>query len=183
MSTTGWRLDASYGELVIRTGVTGRAARMGHRLTMAMKRWHATVSWSGSEPIAVQLIVEARSLAVLRGEGGVKALSNREKSLVRSNALRALDAGRFPNICFAADRIERTADGYRLNGTLQIRGTTRDRVVDLRVEDWGDCWRLSTQATVRQTDFGVKPYTLLMGSLKVVDDVTVSFTAHRDKPR
>lgn len=154
---------------------------MGHRLTIAMRQWQATVGWAGSEPASAELAVEVDSLQVLRGEGGVKGLSGPEKGMVRSNALKSLDAGRFPRICFTADTIETTAGGYRLAGMLQIRGKTREHVIDLRTEDLGDSWRLSSQSTVRQSDFGVKPFSLLMGSLKVVDDVTVSFKASRAK--
>jgi polyisoprenoid-binding protein YceI len=149
---------------------------MGHRLTIAMKAWQATVSWAGSEPAAVELTVEVDSLEVLRGEGGVKPLSGPEKALVRSNALKSLDANRFPQIRFQADGIEKTADGYRLTGTLKIHGKSRKRVIDMRVKDLGDSWRLSGEADIRQSEFGVKPYSLLMGSMKVADVVTVSFT-------
>ncbi len=174
--TDNWTLDESNGELIIRTGVAGRAARMGHRLTIAMTRWHATVSWDGSEPVTAELVVETESLEVLRGEGGVKALSGAEKTLVRSNALKSLDASRFPEIRFAAQQIEKNDDGYRLTGNLQIRGNSRDCVIDLRTEDLGDSWRMSTDSTVRQSDYGIKPYSLLMGSLQVADEVSVSFT-------
>lgn len=154
---------------------------MGHRLTIAMRRWRASVTWSGGEPAAAQLTVDVDSLEVLHGEGGMTPLSGPEKILVRSNALRQLDAGRFPQICFDADTIEKSLDGYRLAGTLQIRGKTRAQVIALRTDDLGDAWRLCSQAVVRQSEFGVKPYSLLMGSLKVVDDVTVSFSAQRAK--
>ncbi|MBV8293785.1 MAG: YceI family protein [Mycobacterium sp.] len=176
-----WTIDASDGELLVHTGVAGRAAKMGHRLTIAMKRWQATVTWSDGEPAAAQLEVDVDSLDVLRGEGGLTPLSGPEKILVRSNALRQLGAGRFPQICFAADTIDQSQDGYRLAGTLQIRGKTRPQVIDLRTEDLGDVWQLSSEAVVRQSEFGVKPYSLLMGSLKVADDVTVSFSAQRAK--
>jgi len=176
-----WTIDASDGELVVHTGVAGRAAKMGHRLTIAMKRWQATVTWSDGEPVAAQLTVEVDSLEVLQGEGGLTPLSGPEKILVRSNALRQLGAGRFPRICFDAGTIGQSRDGYRLTGTLQIRGKSRSQVIALRVDDLGDLWRLSSQAVVRQSEFGVKPYSLLMGSLKVADDVTVSFTAQRAK--
>jgi polyisoprenoid-binding protein YceI len=177
--TEVWTLNPDDGELLVRTMVAGRAAKMGHRLTIAMKRWQATVQWSGGEPVSAQLTVDVDSLEVLRGDGGLTPLSGPEKILVRSNALRQLGAGRFPQICFDADAIEQSQDGYRLAGTLQIRGNTRDQVIDLRTEDLGDAWRLSTQAIVRQSEFGVKPYSLVMGSLKVADDVTVSFTGQR----
>ena len=173
----GWSLNASDGELVLRTGVAGRAARMGHRLTIAMTRWQATVTWAGSQPTAADLTVQTDSLEVLRGEGGVKGLSGAEKAMVRSNALKSLDEQRFPEIRFAAQLIEQSDDGYRLTGRLQIHGITRDHVIDLRTEDLGDSWRLLAESTVRQSDYGIKPYSLLMGSLQVTDDVAVSFAA------
>ncbi len=156
---------------------------MGHRLTIAMRRWQATVKWSGGEPAAAELTVDVDSLEVLRGEGGVTPLSGPEKAMVRSNALRQLDARRFPRISFAAGTVEKSGDGYRLAGTLQIRGKKRAQVIDLRTDDLGDVWRLSSETGVRQSEFGVKPYSLLMGSLKVADDVTVSFTAQQTKDK
>lgn len=179
--TDEWSLDASDGELLLATGVQGRAARMGHRLTIAMTRWHATVSWAGSEPAAVELVVETDSLEVLRGEGGVKGLSAPEKALVRSNALKSLDANRFPEIRFVARTVDKTDDGYRLSGELTVRGKTRAYEIELRTDDLGDEWRMTAESTVRQTDYGVKPYSLLMGSLQVADDVALSFTATHPK--
>lgn len=179
--TDDWVLDAADGELLLHTGVAGRAARMGHRLTIAMTRWRATVTWAGADPAGMELAVEVDSLEVLRGEGGVKALSGPEKSLVRSNALKSLDAGRFPEIRFGAETIDRTGDGYRLIGTLHIRGKSRDHTVDVRTEDCGDTWRMSAESSVRQSDYGIKPYSLLMGSVQVADDVTLSFTAQHAK--
>jgi polyisoprenoid-binding protein YceI len=176
-----WTVDASDGELLVHTGVVGRASKMGHRLTIAMRHWQATVRWSDGAPVAAQLTVDVDSLKVLQGEGGLTPLSGPQKILVRSNALRQLGAGRFPEICFDADSIDRSQDGYRLAGRLQIHGKTQRQVIDLRTEDLGEVWRLSTQAVVRQSDFGVKPYSLLMGSLKVADDVTIWFTAQRAK--
>src|SRR5246500_6058866 len=172
-----WALDASDGELLLRTGVTGMAARMGHRLTIAMTRWQATVHWADTEPVAAQLTVETDSFEVLRGEGGVKGLSGPEKTLVRSNALKSLDAGRFPEIRFTAETIDKTDEGYRLTGKLHIRGKSRKHVIELRTDDLGEAWQMSAESSVRQTEYGVKPYSLLMGSVRVADDVSLAFTA------
>lgn len=175
--TLVWTLAASDGELLIRTGVAGRAARMGHRLTVAMKRWQATVGWSGAEPVSAELTVEVDSFEVLRGDGGVKGLSGPEKALVKSNALRSLDAGRYPEIRFTANTIDKTDEGYRLTGKLHIRGKSREHVIDLRTEDLGETWQMSAESSVRQAEYGVKPYSLLMGSVRVADEISVSFTA------
>jgi polyisoprenoid-binding protein YceI len=172
-----WSIDPSDGELLVRTGVAGRAARMGHRLTIAMTRWHATVQWRGADPIVVELAVETDSFEVLRGQGGVKGLSGPEKVVIRSNALKSLQVNRFPEISFIADVIAKTDEGYRLTGRLQVRDKRREHVIDLRTEDLGDSWRISAESGVRQSDYGIKPYSILMGSVQVADDVTVSFTA------
>lgn len=176
-----WTLDASDGELVLRTGVVGRAARLGHRLTIAMTRWQALVNWSGTDPVAGELVAEVDSFEVMRGEGGVKGLSEPEKALVRANALKTLNASRFPHIRFTTEAIAQTGNGYRLTGKLHIRGKSREHVIDLHTEDLGAAWRISADTTVRQSNYGVKPYSLLMGSIRVADEVSVAFTAVRAK--
>lgn len=179
MADTVWTLDSSDGALTVTTGVAGPAAAMGHRLTIAMA-WQATVRWA-DEPVSTELTVDVGSLEVLRGEGGVKGLTGPEKALARSNALKTLEAKRFPHIIFRSDRIAKTDDGYRLTGTLEVHGKAREQVVDLRVDDLGDSWRMSCEAVVRHSDFGVKPYSMMMGAMKVDDEVTVAFSAERAK--
>lgn len=177
-----WTLDPSNGELLLTTGVTGPASAMGHRLTIAVTAWHATVDWVDDQPTAVELTVDVDSLEVLRGDGGVKGLTGVEKSLARSNALKSLDAKRFPQIRFSADQIVTAIDGgYRLTGTLEIHGKTRSRSVDLRVKDLGSAWRMSCDVSVSHADFDIKPYSLMMGAVKVADEVVVSFRAEHPK--
>jgi polyisoprenoid-binding protein YceI len=176
-----WSLDGSDGDLLIRTGVAGPAAAIGHRLTLAIRDWRATVQWDADQLVAAELTVEVASLEVVRDEGGVTPLSGPEKILVRGNALRSLGAKRYPRITFEANAIAKNDDGYRLTGTLTIHATSREQVVDVRTDDQRANWWLSSDTTVRQSDFGIKPYSQLLGSLKVADDVVVSFTAKRAK--
>ena len=182
MTGATWNLSGADGELRVKTGVTGPAAKAGHRLTIAMNGWHAAAHWIDAEPSSAELTVDVGSLEILHGEGGVTPPSAPEKAVARSNALKSLEAQRFPEIRFETDDIAKTGDGYRLTGTLAIHGQRRrERVIDLHVDDLGDCWRMSSEAEVLQTDFGVKPYSMLMGAMKVADAVTVSFTARRAK--
>lgn len=181
MIVASWTLDPANGELLLRTGVSGRAAKMGHRLTMAMQSWRATVDWSGAAPTRAELTVDTDSLEVLRGEGGVTPLGGTEKGVARSNALKSLDAKKFPHIRFVADEIAQIADGYRMTGTVEIHGTTRPQVVDLKVDDTGDAVVLSTHVRLLQTDFGVKLISLFMGAMKVSDEVVIDFRATHPK--
>lgn len=176
-----WSLDPGNGELHILTGVEGRAAKMGHRLTIAMQSWTAGMRFTDGAPTDAELTVEVDSLDVLGGQGGVTPLGAPEKAICKTNAFKSLDVKKYPQIRFVSDDIAKTATGYRMTGALEIHGTSRPQVVDLTVEDGGDSWALSSQTRVRQTDFGVKPFSLFMGSLKVADEVTIDFRATQPK--
>lgn len=58
MSTDTWKLGPDDGTLTIHTGVGGRAARMGHRLTIAMNSWQIDVDWADGAPARVALGVD-----------------------------------------------------------------------------------------------------------------------------
>jgi polyisoprenoid-binding protein YceI len=174
---TQWTVGPESGELLLHTGVTGSAARMGHRLTMAMRSWQAVVEWDGDQPSAVEVTVELDSLDVLRGEGGMKPLSGAEKTLVRSNALKTLQTKKFPQVRFRSAEIDRRADSFRILGSLEICGRSGDQAVDVDVHQNGDSWQISGEAVVAHTDHGVKQYSMLMGAMKVADQVRVSFTS------
>ncbi len=181
MAESSWSLTPADGELHILTGVAGRAAKMGHRLTIAMTSWQASARWAGDEPASAELTVDVDSIDVLSGEGGLTPLTGPEKGVCRSNALRSLDSKKFPQIRFTADQIAKTADGYRLDGTIEIHGTSRPQSVDAKVVDTGDALDFSARVPVTQTDFGVKPFSLMMGALKVADEVTIAFSAKHAK--
>ena len=179
---TTWDLTNADGDLAVHTGVAGRAARMGHQLTLLMASWRITVTWSAGTPVAAQLVVDVDSLQVLRGEGGITPLSGAEKAVARGNALKALQANRFPEIEFRPETIARSDSGYRLAGPLRIHGVSRACEVAVVVTDLGDQWQLTCRAEVRQSDFGVKPFSMMMGAMRVEDVVTVSLDAHRTAP-
>lgn len=178
-----WSLDGSAGELLIRTGVAGPAAKMGHRLTIAVTSWRAVVRWRSGKPVGVELAADVDSLVVISGDGGVTPLSGPEKKVARSNALRSLEAKNHPRIHFAAEAITKTADGYRLTGTVEIHGQARPQVVDVAITGDDAVATITARTRIAQSDFGVKPFSLLMGALKVADEVAIDFHATLRHPR
>lgn len=177
-----WTLTNADGELTVKTGVAGRAARMGHRLTLRMDSWRIEVTWQGKTPVAAVLTVNVDSLQVVSGEGGMTPLSGPEKGVARGNGLKTLDAKKFPTIEYRPDSIESTDDGYRLSGPLTIHGVSKPTTVDVAVTRDGGTWQLTCAAEVRQTDFKIKPYSMMMGTMKVDDPVTVALDARVAAP-
>ncbi|WP_341257804.1 MULTISPECIES: YceI family protein [Gordonia] len=159
------------GDLTLHTGVAGKAARTGHRLIIGFTDWSATVD--GAEPSHVRVVVRTPSLEVRSGEGGLTPMSAPERLVARGNALKALKADKHDEIVFDAPDIVADGEGYRLAGTLTILGASKPHTVTVVPTGDGADRRVTGETTVRQTDFGVKPYSAMMGALKVADDVTI----------
>ena len=68
----------------------------------------------------------------------------------------------------------RRRHGSACEGELTLAGTTRPLAFDL---DVGDDGRLRAVAVVKQSDWGMKPYSALFGALKVADEVRVEIDA------
>lgn len=166
-------LGPDSGALTIRTDVTGKAARTGHRLVIGVDDWRAVVSFDDDAPTAVALTVAVESMQVLSGEGGLTPMTAPERGVARLNALKSLKSSKFGEIVFAADDVTPVDGGYRLSGTLTICGTDRPHTVEVTAEGA----TVAGESAVTQTDFGVKPYSLMMGALKVADEVVVALEA------
>ena len=76
---------------------------------------------------------------------------------------------------FHSTAVQTSADGGRMNvsGELELAGRRAPISFELSV----DGGRLTGTATVKQSDWGMKPYSALFGTLKVLDDVQVAIDA------
>lgn len=174
---TTMQLGPADGSLTLHTGVEGRVAKAGHALTIALADWSATATFEGEHPSQVSLTTALASLEVVKGEGGLKPLSDKDKQTVKESALETLGAGRHPHVSFTSDTVTPTADGYAVTGQLSLAGTSRPVTVDILVTRAAGTATVEAVVPVVQTDFGVKPYTGLMGGLKVRDRVDVRVRA------
>ena len=80
-------------------------------------------------------------------------------------------------IRFRSTRVHGDADGrtLRVEGDLTLAGETQPIAFDLAI---GDDGRLNASAVVKQTAWGMKPYSALFGALKVKDEVEVVLEGH-----
>jgi hypothetical protein len=86
----------------------------------------------------------------------------------------ASKAGHDLRIEVGATNVEQHDGRLTVTGELELAGRRHALTFDLLL---GPDGRLTGSATVRQTDWGMKPYTALFGTLKVRDEVEVSIDA------
>lgn len=162
------------GRLLVRTGRTGLGRRAGHDLTIEVTRWSAEALVDVADPggSAVSAEIDAASLEVREGTGGVKPLTDSDRAEIgRTMREEILDAASHPSITFRSTRVAGTPEAFTVEGDLTIMDQARP--VTIRAEVTGG--RLRGHATVAQTDWGIKPYSAFFGALRLADEVRVEF--------
>jgi polyisoprenoid-binding protein YceI len=164
-----YELGPDDGTLAVRTSRTGTVAKAGHDLLIHVTKWTGKLE-TGDAPSVAQ-DADATTLKVREGTGGMMALDDGDlaniEQTIDDEVLKRQD------ISFRSTRVEETADGLSVTGDLTIRGTTRPVAFDLSLADD----RVRGTAVVKQTEWGMKPYTALFGALKVADEVRVEIDA------
>ena len=168
-----YKLGPDDGTLSVRTERTGAAAKAGHDLLIHVTAWEATLE-VGDDPAAarIELDADAASLRVREGTGGMKSLGDDDKASIH----RTIDDDVLKRqaISFRSTGVTGGDGNLSVEGELTLAGKTRPLAFDLAVSDGG---RLSAVAVVKQSDWGMKPYSALFGALKVADEVEVAIDA------
>jgi hypothetical protein len=155
------------GTLLVHTGKGGAAAKAGHELTIEVTRWRGTIDAG-----AMTLSADPRSLRVLTGTGGMSPLGDEEKQGITQTIDEEVLKGRA--IEFRSTRVEQRGSRLEVSGELELATLKRPIDFALNLDDEG---RLTGSAFVKQTDWKMKPFSALFGTLKVADVVEVSIDA------
>ena len=164
------RFGPSNATLSVQTRRGGAAAKAGHDLLLHATAWEGTLTiGEDGAPASAELSVDATSLRVQEGTGGMKALDEADRANIHQTIDDEVLERR--DIAFRSTAVA----GNRVEGELTLAGRTRPLAVDLEVADDG---AVHGHATITQSDWGMKPYSALFGTLKVLDDVEVSLEGH-----
>ena len=117
----------------------------------------------------VQVVIDARRMRVLD-----PGLSARDRQDVQARMLGpdVLDVNRFQWISFHSITIQQLdAGGWQVRGEMELHGQIRPMTVDVFLENG----HYKGSATLRQSDFGIAPISIMGGTVKVRDEVRVDF--------
>jgi polyisoprenoid-binding protein YceI len=175
-------LGPTAGRVIVKTGRVGLAARVGHDLTIEITQWSARVTVPGAPDgdiaaASVTAELDLGSLAVREGTGGAKALTDRDRGDIQNTARRILGAsatGTFTSsrVILHTEGSTATETSGAIEGTLTLHGTAQPIRLQVTSPAPG---RYQGSARLRQTDFGIPPYSGFFGALKLRDEVTVEF--------
>ena len=178
--TGTYELGPSVGRVVVKTGREGLAARAGHDLTLEITRWSARVTIpraeaGGDAAATLTAELDLGSLTVREGTGGAKPLSDRDRRDIQAQARKILGdpaLASFTSAKVIPASPGASAGSAEIEGTLTLHGASRPTRLQVVSPAPG---QFRGSATVRQTDFGITPYSGFFGTLKLKNEVTVEF--------
>lgn len=154
--------------LHVKTGKTGAASKAGHNLLIEVTDWEATLTL-GADPSAASVVLRAdgSSLFVREGDGGMTSLGDDDMASIKESIDGEVLKG--GQIAFRSTAITGGADVLNVAGDLELNGKTKPVSFAMTLSDGA----LNGTATIVQSDFGMKPYSVLFGTLKVADEVQI----------
>lgn len=172
-----YRVDASRSQFTVQGVAEGMLSMFGHNPVIAVCGFGGDARFNPDtlEAGSLLMLVQADSLAVIN-----KVSDKDRREMERAMREEVLETARYPEIVFMSTNISasRTAqDQYRarINGNLSLHGVTRDQRIDAQLTVDGNSLRARGEFPLRQTDYNIKPVSVAGGTLKMKDELKLSF--------
>ena len=165
------RIDASSATCRIFTFKEGILSAVAHDLELAVQTFTLELEDDYS---AIEGTFDVGSIRVLHavvdGRPSPSSLSAKDRSKIESNVLSdVFPKRRGHEARFVSSSITAVDSGWELRGSLTLAGRTRDITVPVH-RDGG---KVVGEVSIHQPDFGIKPFSAMLGTLKVQADLKV----------
>ena len=157
-------------ECFVLTFKEGMLSAIAHDLKIAVERGSVTVMDDGS----IEATFDPTSLRVVCARKGGKdapgTLSAGDKKKIEGNIAKdVLHSRKHGEVRFVSKSVAQDGERATITGELTLHGTTQPIAATATKE--GGRW--VTEVPIHQPDFGIKPYTAMLGTLKVQPTVKV----------
>ena len=156
--------------LEVTTGKAGLLGFAGHNHLIRARGFSGQVVHYPNAPASSHLEVRVAtdSLEVLTPPDTAEI-----RKVTESMRTEVLHVAQYPEMTLVSKTVTPTVNGFRLVSALTMAGQTREVPIDVTVEFSGDTLRAKAKFKVKQTDFGIKPYSGGPGgTVKVADEVS-----------
>jgi polyisoprenoid-binding protein YceI len=160
-------IDAAHSSLKVRVSKSGVFSAFAHNHEIEAPIESGEVTEAGNPSVGLR--VDARKMSVLDPEASADTRSQIQKTMLGPQVL---DTERFSEIHFQSTEVEpKETNHWLVHGTLDLHGQSHPVTVDVSLKD--GVYRGT--ASLKQTDFGIKPVTVAGGTVKVKDEIKVEF--------
>jgi hypothetical protein len=129
------------------------------------------------------LVVDEANLRQEEGEDFKAEVQDSAKQGTKKNLLSEalLDGEHYPAIELSSTRIDGTKEAMQASVHVKVKDQERDIQVPVAVKYEGDHLTATGEFDVKQSELGLKPFSVLGGALQVQDQMKVKFSIRADK--
>jgi polyisoprenoid-binding protein YceI len=176
-ATVTYVIDSAMSRFTVKAFAAGLLSGLGHNPTFAIRSYtgSAKIAPDNLEDASLQVSIQADSLAV------TDDVSQKDRQEIESKMKSdVLETSRFAEIAFESTQITASKLGEgRFNATivgdLSLHGVRQSHSFNAQVVVSGATLRGFGEFTVRQTDYDIALVSVAGGTLKVKDELKVSF--------
>lgn len=115
--------------------------------------------------------VSGNSITDIKYAMGSKTLKS-GKGAIDTNAYKAMQADKFPNISFVATSVN--LGKGNMTGKLTVTNVTKTVTFPVTVAKTGNSYTITGTETIKMTDYGVTPPSFMMNTVKTGNDIKVT---------
>lgn len=174
---TRYRIDARQSGFIVQAFASGLLSFVGHNPTFAVKRYGGEIQFAkgNTEVESMLVMIQAETISLL------DEMSEKDTAEIESTMHgEVLETKQFPEITFVSKDVslKEIADGrfaITANGNLSLHGESRPQTIKAEAKINGNKIRAEGEVALNQSDFNIEQTKTLGGTLKVKDEVKISF--------
>jgi len=173
----GLVIDTGASRFTVQAFATGILSAFGHNPVIAIRDYDGSIEFAPEslDKAGVQVTVRTSVMEVLD-----PMKPDDLKKLGREMYEKVLETQRYPRAVFTSKVItiqKASGDLFRASvvGELSFHGVRRDHSFDARVVKIGSGLRISGEFPLRQSEYGIKPFSFAGGVLRLKDELRLKF--------
>jgi polyisoprenoid-binding protein YceI len=180
-----YTIDLSQSRVTATLTQEGFIARRYPTHRVEVKNFTGKIEAPERDETRIAVEVEAETKSLTNADEGMTEFERREFHNVLNNSV--LESDKFPMIKFVSVSVSDARKSgetlsFTLNGDLTMRDATKRVSFPVTVTISKDQLRATGDAELKQTDFGIKPYSGKLGMIRIGDEVKISFAIVAKSP-
>jgi polyisoprenoid-binding protein YceI len=183
--TRAYTIDLSQSRVIVTLTQEGFIARRYPTHRVEVKNFSGKIEVSERDETRIAVEVEAEAKSLTNADESMTEFERREFHNVLNNL--ALESDKFPKIKFVSASVSDARKSgetrvFTLNGDLTLRDATKRVSFPVTVTIAKDQLRATGEAKLKQTDFGITPYSGKLGLIRIGDEVKIDFAIVAKSP-
>lgn len=181
---TVYRLDPAASRVAVYVYRSGAAARFGHNHVIEVPKLEGWAALDGDDPktgrfalrfALADLAIDDPARRAQTGGGFAGERPAADIAGTRRNLLKSLEAERYPAVVLRSAGLRGEWPWLVARLTIVLHGVARTQELVLHAQRKDGVLRVDGRFAIRQSDFGIAPFSVLGGALAVDDPLAIAF--------